>query len=233
MMEILRNFFIEDDLKQLTDWLGLNYVQAIKRRFLQSMIFIPLAILTYILLGNMFIAIAIALFSIVYYKYQYIQIKYKKSNIITIKRRMFPGFVKKIALLLRTNNVYNSLSYLIDYVDEPIKTYLKELIAEIDNDKSIEPYKHFARKMEFSEAHQIMNTLYIFNEHGQDEKLLDQLESVISALSANEIDEMIERKKRNLWLYPNITIITMLVIIFGLAAYMFTSILGEILLTSV
>lgn len=232
MGEFLRHFFIEDDLKQLTDWLGLNYIQAIKRRFLQSMLFIPLAILTYILLGNVFIAVGVALLSVFYYKYQYIQIKYKKSNVITIKRRMFPGFVKKIALLLRTNNIYNSLVLCVDYVDEPIKTYLKELIAEIDKDKSITPYKNFARKMEFSEAHQIMNMLYIFNEHGQDEKQLDDLEEVISALSANEIDEMIEKKKRNLWIYPNITILTMLVIIFGLAAYMFTSVLGEILLTA-
>ena len=78
-----------------------------------------------------------------------------------------------------------------------------------------------------------MNMLYIFNEHGQDERHLNQLEEVISALSANEIDEIIEKKKRNLWVYPNISIITMLIIIFGLAAYMFTSILGDVLLTQI
>lgn len=233
MQEILKSFFIEEDLKQLTDWLGLNYVQAIKRRFLQSIIFIPLAILAYILLGNVFISLAVASLSVIYYKYQYLQIKYKRSNVIAIKRRMFPSFVKKILLLLRTNNIYQSLNIAIDYVDEPIKTYLKEMIEEIDKDKSIVPYQNFARKMEFSEAHQIMNMLYIFNEHGQDERHLNQLEEVISALSANEIDEIIEKKKRNLWIYPNISIITMLIIIFGLAAYMFTSILGDVLLTQI
>ena len=233
MSEFLRSFFIEEDLKQLTDWLGINYTVAIKRRFLQSILFIPLAILVYIFLGNIYLAIAVAMISVVYYKYQYFQIKYKKSNVITIKRRMFPSFVKKILLLLRTNNIYQSFNIAVDYIDEPIKTYLKELIAEIDVDKSIKPFQNFARKMEFSEAYQIMNMLYIFNEHGQDEKHLDQLEDVISALSANELDEIIEKKKRNLWIYPNITIITMLVIIFGLAAYMFTSILGDVLLTQI
>lgn len=233
MGEILRSFFIEEDLKQLTDWLGLNYTQAIKRRFIHSMLFIPLAILIYILLGNIYISVIVAALSVGYYKYQYFQLKFKKNNVITIKRRMFPSFVKKMLLLLRTNNIYQSFIMVVDYVDEPIKTYLKELIAEIDNDKSIKPYQHFAQKMEFSEAHQIMNMLYIFNEHGQNERHLDQLEEVVSALYTNEIDEMIERKKRNLWIYPNITIITMLVIIFGLAAYMFTSILGDVLLTQV
>lgn len=233
MREVLRGFFIEEDLKELTDWLGLNYNQAIKRRFLQSIIFIPLAILVYIFLNNIYLAVGVALLSIIYYKYQYFQIKYKRSNVIAIKRRMFPNFIKIILLLLRTNNIYQSLNIAIDYVDEPIKRYLKELIKDIDNDKSIKPYQTFARKMEFGEAYQIMNMLYIFNEHGQDEKHLAQLEQVISELSANEIDEIVERKKRNLWIYPNITIITMLVIIFGLAAYMFTSILSDVLLTQI
>ena len=233
MKEFLQSIFVEDDLKQLTDWLGLNYKQAIKKRFMQSFIFIPLALVVYIALGNVFIATVVALMSVAYYKLQYFQVKYKKSNIIAIKRRMFPPFVKKLLLLLRTNNIYKSLCLAVQYVDEPIKTYLIELIEEIDNDKSIKPYQHFAEKMEFGEAHQIMNMLYIFNEHSTDERHLAQLEEVISALSANEIDEMIERKKRSLWIYPNITILTMLAVVFGLAAYMFVSLLSDVLITQV
>ena len=80
---------------------------------------------------------------------------------------------------------------------------------------------------------QIMNMLYIFNEHSTDERHLQQLEEVISALSANEIDEIIERRKRSLWIYPNITILTMLAVVFGLAAYMFVSVLSDVLITQV
>jgi hypothetical protein len=233
MKDLLKSIFIEDDLRQLTDWLGLNYQQAIKKRFTQSLLFIPLALIVYIAFGSIFLSVIIALFSVFYYKLQYFQIKYKKSNVIAIKRRMFPSFVKKLLLLLRTNNIYQSLCEATKYVDEPIKTYLIELIEEIDNDKSIKPYQHFADKMEFGEAHQIMNMLYIFNEHSTDERHLSQLEEVISALSTNEIDEIIERKKRNLWIYPNITILTMLAIVFGLAAYMFVSVLSDVLVTQV
>lgn len=233
MKELFKSIFIEDDLKQLTDWLGLNYNEAIKKRFTQSLLFIPLALIVYIAFGSIFLSVIIALFSVFYYKLQYFQIKYKKSNVIAIKRRMFPSFVKKILLLLRTNNIYQSLCEVTKYVDEPIKTYVIELIEEIDKDKSIKPYQHFANKMEFGEAHQIMNMLYIFNEHSTDERHLAQLEEVISALSANEIDEMIERKKRNLWIYPNITILTMLAIVFGLAAYMFVSVLSDVLVTQI
>lgn len=233
MKDFLKSIFIEEDLRQLTDWLGLNYQQAIKKRFSQSLIFIPFALIVYIMLGNLFISTVIALMSVFYYKLQYFQIKYKKSNVIAIKRRMFPSFVKKLLLLLRTNNIYQSLCEAINYVDEPIKTYLIELIEEIDKDKSIKPYQHFADKMEFGEAGQIMNMLYIFNEYSTDERHLSQLEEVISALSANEIDEIIERKKRNLWIYPNITILSMLAIVFGLAAYMFVSVLSDVLVTQI
>ena len=233
MKELIKSILIEDDLKQLIDWLGLNYNQAIKKRFTQSFLFIPLALTVYIATGNIFISTIIALFSVFYYKLQYFQVKYKKSNVIAIKRRMFPSFVKKLLLLLRTNNIYKSLCLATQYVDEPIKTYLLELIEEIDKDKSIKPYQHFAAKMEFGEANQIMNMLYIFNEHSTDERHLQQLEEVISALSANEIDEIIERRKRSLWIYPNITILTMLAVVFGLAAYMFVSVLSDVLITQV
>lgn len=233
MKDMLKSILIEDDLKQLIDWLGLNYKQAIKKRFMQCFMFIPLALIIYIATGNVFITTVVALLSIVYYKVQYFQVKYKKSNIIAIKRRMFPSFVKKLLLLLRTNNIYKSLCLCTQYVDEPIKTYLIELVEEIDKDKSIKPYQHFAEKMEFGEAGQIMNMLFIFNEHSTDERHLAQLEEVISALSANEIDEIIERKKRSLWIYPNITILTMLAVVFGLAAYMFTSVLNNVLITQV
>lgn len=231
MRSLLNSIFIEEDLKQLIDWLGLNYKQTIKKRFTQSLLFVPLAIMIYIATGNIFITTLVALLSLVYYKAQYFQVKYKKSNIIAIKRRMFSPFVKKVLLLLRTNNTYQSLSLAIDYVDEPIKTYLIELIKEIDEDKSMKPYQNFAKKLEFSEAGQIMNMLYIFNEHSTDERHLSQLEKVISALSANEIDEIIEKKKRSLWIFPNITILSMLAVVFGLAAYMFTSVLSDVLIT--
>ena len=141
---------------------------------------------------------------------------------------MFPAFVKKMLILIRTNNVYTSLIKMIEYTDNPIQKYLIELIEEIKVDKSITPFNNFASKMEFIEAYQIMAVLYTFSEHAMSKKHLVSLETMISHLYDNEIDEVIEGKKRMLWLYPNFCIIGMLVLVFSLAVFMFISIMSEV-----
>jgi len=141
---------------------------------------------------------------------------------------MFPAFVKKILILIRTNNVYTSLLKMVDYTDEPIKQYLIELIENIKEDKSIKPFNEFASKMEFIEAYQIMAMLYTFSEHAMSKKHLVSLETMISHLYDNEIDEIVEGKKRMLWLYPNFCIIGMLILVFSLAIYMFISIMSGV-----
>ena len=134
----------------------------------------------------------------------------------------------KILILIRTNNVYTSFVKMVEYTDEPIKKYLLELIEEIKNDKSIKPFNNFADKMEFIEAYQIMAMLYTFSEHAMSKKHLVSLETMISNLYDNEIDEIIEEKKRMLWLYPNFCIIAMLFLVFSLAIFMFISIMGQV-----
>lgn len=227
-MNIIRNFFIEEDLKSILAWLGINYKKAMKNRIILSCFFAFLTLFLgyyfkniYIMLGSVFVGLG-------YYKFQYLSVKKRKNKQIALKRRMFPAFVKKILILIRTNNVYTSFVKMVEYTDEPIKKYLLELIEEIKKDKSIKPFNNFADKMEFIEAYQIMAMLYTFSEHAMSKKHLVSLETMISSLYDNEIDEIIEEKKRMLWLYPNFCIIAMLVLVFSLAIFMFISIMGQV-----
>ena len=59
-------------------------------------------------------------------------------------------------------------------------------------------------------------------------KHLISLETMISNLYDNEIDEIVEGKKRMLWVYPNFCIVSMLILVFTLAIFMFISIMGEV-----
>ena len=117
---------------------------------------------------------------------------------------------------------------MVYYTDEQIKKYLLELIDDIKDDKSMTPFNKFASKMEFIEAYQIMAMLYTFSEHAMSKKHLVSLETMISHLYDNEIDEVIENKKRMLWIYPNFCIVAMLILVFTLAVFMFVSIMGEV-----
>ena len=227
-MRIIKNFFVEEDLKVILAWLGINYKKAMQNRIILSCFFACMTIFLGIYFKSIYIICASVLVGLGYYKFQYLSVKKRKNKQIALKRRMFPAFVKKILILIRTNNVYTSFIKMVDYTDEPIKKYLLELIEEIKNDKSIKPFNNFASKMEFIEAYQIMAMLYTFSEHAMSKKHLVSLESMISNLYDNEIDEIVEGKKRMLWIYPNFCIIAMLILVFTLAVFMFISIMGEV-----
>lgn len=228
MIETIKNFFIEDDLEHILEWLGINYKKAQKNRIILS-VFFGLITCFIGIYSKVYYLIAIGiLVSLAVYKYQYWSVKKKKKKFIALKKRMFPSFIKKILILIRTNNIYNSFIKMIDYTDDPIKQYIVDLVSAIEKDKSIKPYNDFADKMEFIEAYQIMAMLYTFSEHAMNKKHLVSLEKMISHLYDNEIDDMIESKKRMLWLFPNFTILTMLAIVFALAIYMFISIMGSV-----
>lgn len=227
-MNLIKNFFIEEDLKTILSWLGIDYKKSMRNRILISCFLGLFTLFIGIYFKNIYVMCASIFVGIGYYKFQYLSVKKQKKNLIALKRRMFPSFVKKVLILIRTNNVYTSLVKMIDYTDDPIKSYLIELVDEIKKDKSIKPFNNFASKMEFVEAYQIMSMLYTFSEHAMGKKHLASLEAMVSHLYDNEIDEIVESKKRMLWLYPNFCILAMLALVFSLAIFMFISILGEI-----
>lgn len=227
-MNMIKNFFIEEDLKNILGWLGIDYKKSMNNRIIISCFFTCIMIFLGVYLKNIYLIVGSIFVGIGYYKYQYLSVKKRRSKLIALKRRMFPSFVKKVLILIRTNNVYTSLVKMIDYTDEPIKQYLIDLIEEIKIDKTKKPFDNFADKMEFIEAYQIMTDLYTFSEHTMSKKHLANLEKMISHLYDNEIDEIVEGKKRMLWLYPNFCIIGMLVLVFSLAIFMFISIMSEV-----
>jgi len=228
MRNKIKSFFIEPDLHFLLGWFGIDYKKSFKNRIVTSLVITMLVLIFGLAFNKMYLIIFSPIIGLVYYKNQYLSIKKKKKSIATLKRRMFPSFVKKILILIRTNNIYNSLLKMVDYTDEPIKQYLIQLLKDMDNDKTVKPFIDFANNMEFIEAYQVMTMLYTFSEHSMNKKHLVSLEQMISQLYENEIDEVIESKKRLLWLYPNFTILSMLVLIFSMAIYMFISIFSEI-----
>jgi len=149
MLKRIKPFFIEEDLASLLGWLGIEYKKAIKNRIIHSIIIGLLMVVMIIIMKKLYLLPMSILVAIIYYKYQYYSLKKTRTKLIKLKRRMFPNLVKKLLILLRTNNIYVSLNKLLEFTDDPIKKYLKQLIIEIDNDKSIQPYNNFANNMEF------------------------------------------------------------------------------------
>lgn len=108
---------------------------------------------------------------------------------------------------------------------------MTQLITEKDNDKSITPYINFANNIEFIEAYQVMIMLFTFYEKSMSETHLISLEMMVTQLYENEIDDVIESKKRLMWMYPNFVILSMLAMIFSIVIFMLLDIMKGVSLT--
>ena len=159
------------------------------------------------------------------------KIKNNKYGITSVKRlrvnkrreirKYFPGFLKDVLLLIRTNNLHIAFLKETEYAPEPIRNVLEELIEEMDRDKTRKPFEKFAGKVGTDEALLAMRMLYTFNEHSLNRTHLKSLELLVDKLYQNEIQEFIKKKKKKLWFYSNLTILIMLFIIFNFAIFMF------------
>ena len=123
MMRVIKNFFVEEDLKIILAWLGINYKKAMQNRIILSCFFALITIFLGVYFKSVYIGCASIFVGLGYYKFQYFSVKKRKNKQVALKRRMFPAFVKKMLILIRTNNVYTSFIKMIDYTDELIKKY--------------------------------------------------------------------------------------------------------------
>ena len=140
----------------------------------------------------------------------------------------------------------NVLSIDFDIIMAPVIEYYNNMVPKKDweqiqneNPGMITPkadLHHFNFIIQLLEKHlNNIDNLYIAFNH---KKIIDFLEneesfSIINIdhhhdLGYEPLDEIVEEKKRMLWLYPNFSIIAMLILVFSLAIYMFGSILGEV-----
>ena len=127
-MDIIKRFFVEEDLEDILGWLGIDYKKSMNNRIILSCFFTCFTIFIGIYFKSIYILIFSIFVGIGYYKYQYFSVKKKKKKEIALKRRMFPSFVKKMLILIRTNN----------------QIILSNVISVLDPQKGV--YKSYAYK---------------------------------------------------------------------------------------
>ena len=94
--------------------------------------------------------------------------------------------------------VYSALERLEEYSSPSMKALLETLIAEIDVNKSVEPYVHFAESFSSLTVKEVMISLYLLVEQGENENYLRQFSFLFSSFSSEEKKLFRERKMASL-----------------------------------
>lgn len=125
-------------------------------------------------------------------------------------------------------NVYTALKEIGAFANPYVMERLSELIHEIDNDKSVTPFIHFARSFDILIIEQLMINIYQMIDGGNNTSYLRQFELLFSKLSEESYEKEYTKKEKRLntmTIFPLVASALLIVMIcFGVVA-----IIGEML----
>ena len=158
-----------------------------KERFsliLGVFLFLALAIFIVFWRNNAFFALypLIACFVYVfglYYKHEKAKAKEEEE-----KQSQFVTLFTYFSIYIEDGyNVYNALEAIVPFSSGKVKLALEGLLAQIDEDKSLEPYLSFASNFQSLEIKEVMMAVYQMVDQGGSEVYLHQFRRLFSKLS--------------------------------------------------
>lgn len=209
---------------------GLNYKKEISVLIIINFLLLlgSAAILYFYKIDPLIISTLIAF--IVLFNYLYLS-KYS-SLIEKDKEENIKNFVSIFTFfrIYITNgyNVYTSLKEIGTFANPYVMERLSELIHEIDNDKSVTPFIHFARSFDLLIIEQLMINIYQMIDGGNNTSYLRQFELLFTKLSEENYEKEYNKKEKKLntmTVFPLVASALLIVMIcFGVVA-----IIGEML----
>lgn len=95
-------------------------------------------------------------------------------------------------------NVYNALEEVVDFAEGELKGDLKELLKQIEADKSLQPFLSFSAKFKSLTIREVMISVYQMVDQGASGAYLQQFRHLFGKLSDQKHDLEKRRKKERL-----------------------------------
>ena len=169
--------------------LGLNLKKEISIMIIVFSVGILCSLISYILTKQILLLIVLILLTI---GFEFIYINRYKSLEEKQKRDIENEFISVVSFfkiyLKNGMNVYTSLKEVSSFVSVKLKERFDQLIIDIDEDKSVEPFIKFAKKFNTLIIEQMMISIYQMVDEGINSPYFNQFETILSSLS-NEMHQ--------------------------------------------
>ena len=95
-------------------------------------------------------------------------------------------------------NVYNALKEISNFANDNLRELLEQLLLEIDNDKSVQPFINFARNFDEIIVEELMISIYQMIDEGEQSNYLVQFEFIFDKFSENLTAKELKKKDSRL-----------------------------------
>jgi len=186
-------------LQETIDFVGLSYKKEISKIILINVAFFLVIASIVIFLKNMIFTI-IALLGLAFLDY-FLLTRYNDKKQVILKQREneLVAVISYFEVYIQNNNnVYQSFAQLIPYCSPWMKDKIETLLAEIDIDKSIQPFINFANNFQQLSSHSLMLSIYQMVDQGENSNQFLQFNVIFDELARNRNKEQIEQKEKSL-----------------------------------
>ena len=189
----------KNKLKDTIEFVGLSYKKEIIIILAINVIFMLSATAIYIFFKNIIysVFIIVALTMLDYFLFS--RYNDKKKTILKNRENELVSIISYFDVYIRNNkNVYQSFNQLIPYCSNYMKEKIEDLLKEIDEDKSIQPFVNFAGNFQNLSMHSLMISIYQMVDQGESAEQLTHFNVIFDEISRNRQQEMIAQKDKAL-----------------------------------
>ena len=123
----------------------------------------------------------------------------KKETLLREREDEFVSIISYFKIFISNkSNVYHSLESLVPYSSIWMESQLKNLLSDIDNDKSVKPFITFAKQFESPTIENVMVSIYQMIDEGENINRLTQFSFTFEQFSREHKEQLIESKQKSL-----------------------------------
>lgn len=190
---------MKSKLKNTIDFVGLSYKKEMTKILLINSLFIVGGIVSYLFLRNLVLLIILFVLLGVLDFFLLTHYDDRKKAILRNRENELIAIISYFEVYIQNNsNVYQSFLKLIPYCSDWMKERIETLLAEIDEDKSVQPFINFANSFQSLSIHSLMLSIYQMVDQGENSEQLLQFSIVFDELAKNRNKEIIEQKEKSL-----------------------------------
>ena len=176
---------------------------------------------------SLIIGIIIWVMGFIYVFLHYSNLKSLVKQLTNSKEIAFNGFYRYVVTLLKNNHIlYSALQASLEYVDEVLVDDVNQLINDMENDTTMEPFLNFSMSFDDENIKQMIILLYKTQDSGIIDDVLDSINDCIVNLQDTSIKNYIYKEEKKIEKYYMFPIILSAVVMIMVSFYVF-SLIGE------
>ena len=197
---------MKNSFKKTIEFVGLSFKKEMIKIAIINFVFVTGAVVLYIFIRNIIYSLFVVIFLAVVDYLLLTRYNDKKKAILKNRENELVAIITYFDVYIRNNsNVYQSFNQLLPYCSDWMKEKIEDLLREIDEDKTVQPFVNFANNFQSLSTHSLMLSIYQMIDQGESSEQLTHFNVIFDEVSRNRNKEMIEQKEKalsNMSIFP-------------------------------